>query len=68
MFHDFQKAYREMLKNASHIVDRDGIHISFPEGLFARFEQEYNLCFVEPEDDVMFRSWQNNYEEEDDGR
>lgn len=67
MFHDFQKAYREMLKNASHIVDRDGIHISFPEGLFARFEQEYNLCFVEPEDDVMFRSWQNDGDYKDEG-
>lgn len=56
-----------MLKHASHIVDDSGLHISFPEDLFARFEQEYNLCFVEPEDDVSFRSWQNNYEEEDDG-
>jgi len=56
-----------MLKNASHIVDRDGIHISFPEGLFARFEQEYNLCFVEPEDDVMFRNWQNDGDYKDEG-
>lgn len=67
MFHDLQTAYKEMLKKASHIVDRDGIHISFPEDLFARFEQEYNLCFVEPEDDVMFRSWQEEGDYGDEG-
>jgi hypothetical protein len=65
MFHDLKNAYREMLKKASHIVDRDGVHISFPTEEFSKFEQEYNLCFVEPEDDHLFRSWQDNYEEDD---
>jgi len=54
-----------MLKKASHLADNDGVHICFPEELFARFEQEYNLCFVEEEDDHLFRSWQENYEEDD---
>lgn len=67
MFHDLKAAYKEMLKSASHIVDRNGTHISFPESLFERFEQEYNLCFVEPEDDVMFRSWQENEGCDDEG-
>ena len=65
MFHDLKDAYKEMLKKASHIVDRDGIHISFPAEEFSKFEQEYNLCFVEPEDDHLFKSWQENYEEDD---
>jgi len=65
MFHDLKNAYKEMLKRATHIVDNDGVHISFPEDLFARFEQEYNLCFIEPEDDYLFRNWQDNYEEND---
>jgi len=65
MFHDLKNAYKEMLKRATHIVDNDGVHISFPEDLFARFEQEYNLCFIEPEDDHLFRNWQDNYEEND---
>lgn len=65
MFHDLKNAYREMLKKASHIVDRDGVHISFPAEEFSKFEQEYNLCFVEPEDDHLFQSWQDNYEEDD---
>jgi hypothetical protein len=65
MFHDLKNAYREMLKKATHIADSDGIHISFPEELFSKFEQEYNLCFVEPEDDHLFRNWQDNYEEDD---
>jgi hypothetical protein len=65
MFHDLKNAYQEMLKKASHLADNDGVHICFPEELFARFEQEYNLCFVEEEDDHLFRSWQENYEEDD---
>lgn len=64
MFHDLKNAYREMLKKARHVVDSNGTHISFPEELFLKFEQEYNLCFVEPEDDHLFRSWQENYEED----
>lgn len=66
MFHNLKKAYQEMLKRATHTADNNGVHVSFPEELFARFEQEYNLCFVEPEDDVIFRSWQNDYDEEKD--
>lgn len=68
MFHDLKNAYKEMLKRATHIANSDGVHISFPSDLFERFEQEYNLCFVEQGDDHLFKSWQNNYEEEDDGR
>ena len=64
MFHDLKEAYTDLLKSASHIVDTDGVHISFPEKAFARFEQEYNLCFVEPEDDHLFKSWQENHEDE----
>lgn len=67
MFHDLKLAYKQMLKKATHIVDNDGIHISFPEDVFAKFEQEYNLCFIEPEDDHLFRGWQDNYEENDEG-
>ena len=67
MFKDLHAAYREMLKKATHIVDNDGIHVTFPEHLFARFEKEYNLCFVEPDEDIEFKNWQKQKEMDRDG-
>ena len=66
MFKDLHAAYREMLKKATHIADSDGVHITFPEDLFHRFEKEYNLCFVNPEDDRGFKNWQERGWDDDD--
>lgn len=67
MFQDLHKAYREMLKEATHIADNDGIHVTFPQHLFERFEKEYNLCFVESDEDVEFKNWQAQKERDRDG-
>lgn len=61
MFHDLKEAYREMMKNCKHGVDNHGTNIVFPEELFKRFEQEWAVCFVDEEDDVMFQKWQDGY-------
>jgi len=61
MFHDLKEAYQEMLKHTTHVVDDNGIHITFPEELFSAFEQEFRVCFIEEEDDVMFQKWQDGY-------
>lgn len=59
MFHDLKAAYDEMMKH-SH---RDTC-VAIPAELFLKFEQEYKLCFVEPEDDEEFQDWQNEGEDE----
>lgn len=65
-FHALQDAYRELMKNCTHIVnDRAPMQIAFPEELWKQFEQEYALCFIEPEDDFMFNEWQEPYEEDE---
>lgn len=61
MFHDLKEAYQEMLKKCTHVVDDNGVHITFPEELFSVFEQEFRVCFIEEEDDVMFQKWQDGY-------
>lgn len=63
MFHDLKNSWGEILQNYSYIIDNNGVHISFPMHLFNRFEQEFNLCFVKIEDDVSFKSWQDQYKE-----
>jgi hypothetical protein len=67
MFLNLTEAWIEMLKNCTHIADDEGVHISFPVHFFDRFEQEFNVCFVEPDDDFTFDSWQDKWREEDEG-
>jgi hypothetical protein len=67
MFEDLINAWKEMTSEYSHIIDRRGTHISFPEPLFSKFEQIFNLHFVPLEEDITFKSWrQHNMEYEDD--
>ena len=47
MFYDLKDAWEKMLKKASYIADDSGIHITFPQHLFDRVEQEFNICFIE---------------------
>ena len=58
MFYDLKDAWQEMLKKASYIADDSGIHITFPHHLFDRVEQEFNICFIEEDDDIHFKLWQ----------
>ena len=44
MFYDLKDAWEKMLKKASYIADDSGIHITFPQHLFDRVEQEFNIC------------------------
>jgi DNA-binding transcriptional regulator/RsmH inhibitor MraZ len=66
MFYGLKESWEEMLKKASYIADDNGIHISFPQHLFDKVEQEFNLCFVDEEEDIHFKLWQNEaYDDED---
>jgi len=57
MFKELKAAWREILKSQSSVVDRDGVCVMVPDHVFKAFEREFNLCFVEPENDVEFQSW-----------
>ncbi len=63
MFYDLKEAWNKMLKKATYIADDSGIHITFPQHLFDRVEQEFNICFVEEEEDIHFKLWQDEDEE-----
>ena len=62
MFHDLKDAYQKMIKKATYIADDSGIHITFPHHLFDRFEQEFNLSFLDEGEDIHFKLWQNEDE------
>ena len=60
VFKDLKDAWNKMQQNFTMIADTDGVHISFPEHMFRQFEQEFNICFVEEEDDVEFQQWKDS--------
>ena len=60
MFEDLKTSFENLLKNCSQISTSQGIHIVFPEKLFAEFEQEFNICFVDPEQDEEWQLWVEN--------
>ena len=62
MFKELKISWKEMLKNQSSVVNCDGINIVIPDHVFEMFEREFNLCFVEPENDVEFQSWTDSLE------
>ena len=63
MFIDLKDAWGKMQQNFTMIADTDGVHISFPHKLFKQFEREFNVCFVEEEDDLEFQQWKDSYKE-----
>ena len=63
MFYDLKDAWEKMLKKATYIADDSGIHITFPQHLFDRVEQEFNICFLEEDEDIHFKLWQNEDED-----
>lgn len=63
MFDELKTAWIEMLKSQSCIIDSQGMNIVIPDQTFEKFEREFNLCFIEPEDDVEFQSWTDSLNE-----
>jgi hypothetical protein len=57
MFQDFKNAFHEMVSQQSEISTSQGDHVVFPKKLFDQFQQEFNICFVEPEDDQQYKLW-----------
>ena len=66
MFYGLKDAWQEMLKKTSYIADDNGVHILFPQHLFDKVEQEFNLCFVEEDEDIHFKLWQKEASDDED--
>lgn len=62
MFKDLKSAWINMIKRCTMIADQDGLHVVIPNHIFERFEQEFNLCFVDEKDDKSFQAWQDKHE------
>lgn len=61
MFNDFKKAFSKVQEDLVVISDlskKKKVVIS--ESVWKEFEREFNICFVEPEDDVEHQLWVEN--------
>lgn len=53
MFKDLKNSWQDVV---NYSVD-DGKNVSIPHDLFKIFQQEFNICFVEQDDDEEFIRW-----------
>lgn len=60
-FHDLTKAWQELLQSSTYVADHVTQRIEIPMEFFDKFQKEFNLCFIEPDDDTEFKSWQNGF-------
>lgn len=59
MFHDLKKAFKKVQEDIAVISSRNKKVIML-ESVWKEFEQEFNICFVEPEDDEEHQLWVEN--------
>ena len=59
MFNDLKKAFQRVQEDLAIISGRSD-KIIVRESIWREFEQEFNICFVEPEDDVEHQLWVEN--------
>jgi hypothetical protein len=64
MFGDLKKAWSNILYNSVFTADHYSQTVTIPIEQFEAFQKEFNICFVEPEEDSEFKSWQDGWQEE----
>jgi hypothetical protein len=55
MFHDLKKAFKKVQEDLVHLPLNKKVVVL--ESVWKEFEQEFNICFVEPEDDEEHQLW-----------
>ena len=62
MFQDLKKAFKKVKENLgvvpASMAGERGFYIS--QSAWREFEQEFNICFLEPEDDEEHQLWVEN--------
>lgn len=59
MFHDLKKAFSKVQEELTVISSRNE-KIIMRESVWKEFEQEFKICFVEPEEDEEWELWVEN--------
>jgi len=59
MFHDLKKAFEKVQEDLV-VISGWNDKIIVRESVWKEFEQEFNICFVEPEDDAEHQLWTEN--------
>jgi len=60
--HNLRQAWGKVLKQSGSLMDKHGVYVTVPEDTFELFNKEFNISFVEEEEDVEFQSWKDSQE------
>ena len=58
MFHDLKKTFKKVQEDLVHLPRNKKVVVL--ESVWKEFEREFNICFVEPEDDEEHQLWVEN--------
>tara|TARA_R100001129_G_scaffold36588_1_gene24759 strand:+ start:440 stop:649 length:210 start_codon:yes stop_codon:yes gene_type:complete len=63
MFHDLKKAWNDIIYNSTFEADHYSQTVHVPMKYFEMFHKEFNLCFLEEDEDIEFLSWKEGWQD-----
>ena len=62
MFNNLKKAWDDVIYNSVFIADHQNQTVEIPLKYFEMLQKEFNLCFIEEDEDPEFKSWQEGWD------
>ena len=63
MFNDLKKAWNDIIYGSTFEADHHSQTVHVPMEFFEIFHKEFNLCFIEEDDDIEFLSWREGWQD-----
>ena len=62
-FTNLKTAWQKLVKNSTFTADHYSQTVEIPMALFDNFQKEFNVCFIEEDEDMEFRLWQDGWQD-----
>jgi hypothetical protein len=56
-FHELTAAWQKLMQSSTYVADHVSQTVIVSVEVFDAFHKEFNLCFIEPDEDAEFQSW-----------
>ena len=60
-FNNLKASWKKLVQNATYTADQYSQTVEVPMDVFEDFQKEFNVCFIEPDEDTEFMSWQDGW-------
>jgi hypothetical protein len=63
-FNNLKTSWQKLVQNTTYTADQYSQTVEVPLSFFEDFQKEFNVCFIEPDEDTEFLSWQDGWHDE----